>query len=79
MSYQAPQGSMTAATDAPPNNNLGLAIASIFCCWPAAIFAILEANKVNTLWAQGDRNGAHAAAAKAALGKCDLVLRKVGI
>ena len=65
MSYQAPQGSMTAATDAPPNNNLGLAIASIFCCWPAAIFAILEANKVNTLWAQGDRNGAHAAAAKA--------------
>ena len=31
MSYQAPQGSMTAATDAPPNTNLGLAIASIFC------------------------------------------------
>ena len=27
--------------------------------------AILKANKVNTLWAQGDQAGAHAAAAEA--------------
>ena len=50
----------------PPQNNLVLAIlATVLCCLPLGIVAILKANKVNTLWAQGDQAGAHAAAAEA--------------
>ncbi|HRC12066.1 MAG: CD225/dispanin family protein [Candidatus Phosphoribacter baldrii] len=50
----------------PPQNNLVLAIlATVLCCLPGGIYAIIQANKVNTLWAQGDQAGAHAAAAQA--------------
>ncbi len=50
----------------PPQNNLVLAIlATVLCCLPGGIYAIIQANKVNTLWAQGDQAGAHAAAAAA--------------
>ena len=50
----------------PPQNNLVLAIlATVLCCLPGGIYAILQANKVNTLWAQGDQAGAHKAAADA--------------
>lgn len=46
-------------------NNLVLAILSIFCCWPVAIFAILQAVKVNNLVAQGKYGEAQEAGAKA--------------
>ena len=50
----------------PPQNNLVFAIlATVLCCLPGGIYAIIQANKVNTLWAQGDQAGAHAAAAQA--------------
>src|SRR5215831_2209570 len=46
-------------------NNLVIAIISIFCCWPIAIAAIINATKVNSLAASGDIAGAQEAAAKA--------------
>jgi hypothetical protein len=46
-------------------NYLVLAILSIFCCWPLAIVAILNATKVNKLAAAGDTAGAVAASAAA--------------
>ena len=52
---------------APANipNYLVLAILSIFCCWPLAIVAIINATKVNSLAAAGDTAGAMAASAAA--------------
>lgn len=49
----------------PPDNGLTMAIVAIFCCWPFAIPAIINANKVNDLWNRGDYNGAHEARAQA--------------
>ncbi|MFZ1288099.1 MAG: CD225/dispanin family protein [Candidatus Phosphoribacter sp.] len=50
----------------PPQNNLVLAIlATVLCCLPLGIVAIIKASKVNGLWAVGDQAGAHAAAAEA--------------
>ncbi|MGB7924842.1 MAG: CD225/dispanin family protein [Pyrinomonadaceae bacterium] len=46
-------------------NNLVLAILSVFCCWPLAIVAIINATKVNSLAASGDIPGAMAASAAA--------------
>lgn len=55
-----------APVNPPPQNNLVLAIlATVLCCLPGGIYAILQANKVNTLWAQGDQAGAYKAAADA--------------
>lgn len=46
----------------PPENYLILSImATIFCCWPIGIFAILKAAKVRELWALGDHVGAQKA------------------
>ena len=43
----------------PPDNNLVWAIVStILCCWPLGIVSIIKSTKVNTLWAQGDHEGA---------------------
>jgi hypothetical protein len=52
---------------APANipNYLVLAIVSIFCCWPLAIVAIINATKVNKLAAAGDIPGAMAASKNA--------------
>jgi hypothetical protein len=44
------------------NNFLVPSILTIFCCWPLAIVAIINAAKVNGLLAQGDYAGAQAAA-----------------
>jgi len=42
-----------------PNNYLVLSIlATIFCCWPLGIPAIIQASKVNTKYAEGDYEGA---------------------
>lgn len=46
-------------------NYLVLAILSVFCCWPLAIVAIMNATKVNNLAAAGDTAGAMAASAAA--------------
>ena len=49
-----------------PDNNLVWAIlATVLCCLPFGIVSILKASKVDTLWAQGDQNGAVQAAADA--------------
>ena len=42
-----------------------MAIISIFCCWPLAIFAIINATQVESKWAMGDAAGAQEAANKA--------------
>jgi hypothetical protein len=46
-------------------NYLVLAILSVFCCWPLAIVAIINATKVNNLAAAGDTQGAMTASAAA--------------
>jgi Interferon-induced transmembrane protein len=57
--YNAPQG--VPPTQAP-NNNLVLAIlVTVLCCLPFGIVSIINAAKVNGLWAQGQ----YAAAQKA--------------
>jgi hypothetical protein len=50
----------------PPDNNLVWAIlCTVMCCMPLGIVAIIKSTKVNTLWAQGDQEGAYKAAADA--------------
>ncbi|WP_304454283.1 CD225/dispanin family protein [Nocardiopsis sp. YSL2] len=58
--YGAPMGGGT-----PPDNGLTWAIVAIFCCWPFAIPAIINATKVNDLWNRGDQQGAMEAQAQA--------------
>jgi len=49
-----------------PNNYLVLSIlATIFCCWPLGIPAILQASKVNSKFSEGDYDGAKEASRKA--------------
>lgn len=61
----APPGSPTGSP--PPNipNYLVLAIVSIFCCWPLAIVAIINATKVNQFIAEGNIGAATEASNKA--------------
>ena len=50
----------------PPENNLVWAIiATLLCCWPFGIPAIISASKVDRLWAAGCHNEAVQAAADA--------------
>jgi len=52
--------------NAPPKNWLVKSIlVTIFCFWPLGIAAIVNAVKVNTLFAAGNVNGANEAAKKA--------------
>lgn len=61
-----PAGGSFNAGGPPPNNNLVLAILStVLCCIATGIYAIVQSTKVNTLWAQGDFDGARKAAADA--------------
>ncbi|MGW3469763.1 CD225/dispanin family protein [Saccharopolyspora sp. NPDC000995] len=55
----APQPGMGGA---PPNNNIGWGIGSIFLCWPFAIPSLIKATSVQNLWAQGQYAQAQAAA-----------------
>ncbi|MDE3720308.1 CD225/dispanin family protein [Nocardiopsis sp. N85] len=57
--YGPPPGST------PPDNGLTWAIVAIFCCWPFAIPALINATKVNDLWNRGDQAGALEAQAQA--------------
>jgi hypothetical protein len=50
----------------PPSNNLVWAIlTTIFCCLPFGIVSIVQAAKVNGLWASGQTAAAQEAAASA--------------
>ncbi|WP_415840732.1 CD225/dispanin family protein [Nocardiopsis rhodophaea] len=49
----------------PPSNWLVPAILTLFCCWPAAIPAIVFASQVNSKWNVGDYAGAQESAGKA--------------
>lgn len=50
----------------PPNNQLVPAIlATIFCCLPLGVVAIVKASSVNGKWASGDHAGAYADAEEA--------------
>ena len=50
----------------PPDNNLVWAIlATLLCCWPFGIPAIVNASKVDRLWSSGCHNEAIRAAADA--------------
>ncbi|GAA0532231.1 hypothetical protein GCM10011581_16750 [Saccharopolyspora subtropica] len=50
---------------APPNNNIGWGIGSIFLCWPFAIPSLIKATSVQNLWAQGQYQQAQEAANEA--------------
>lgn len=51
---------------AKPDNYLVQSILClIFCCWPMAIPAIINASRVNSRWAEGDYEGAEEASEKA--------------
>jgi hypothetical protein len=50
----------------PPENNLVWAIlATVLCCLPLGIVAIVKSNQVNTLWFQGFHAEAYQAAEEA--------------
>ena len=52
-------------TQKPDNNLVWAILATVLCCMPFGIVAIIKASKVDTLWAQGDQEGAISAAAEA--------------
>jgi hypothetical protein len=58
-----PQYSMP--TPPPENHLVGAILATIFCCWPFGIPAIVNAAKVDKLWFSGAQAAAMEAAAKA--------------
>ncbi|GAA0987764.1 CD225/dispanin family protein [Nocardiopsis sp. NPDC006198] len=63
--YGPPGGGYGAPGGTPPDNGLTWAIVAVFCCWPLAIPAIINATKVNDLWNRGDQAGAMQAQAQA--------------
>ncbi|MBM7367872.1 CD225/dispanin family protein [Gordonia hydrophobica] len=62
--YGQPQyGYQGGAPGPEPDNNLVWAIlATVLCCLPLGIVAIVKATSVSKLWAMGDYTGAHRAA-----------------
>ncbi|WP_159942216.1 MULTISPECIES: CD225/dispanin family protein [unclassified Nocardiopsis] len=62
--YAAPGGGYGSPGGPPPDNGLVWAIVAIFCCWPFAIPAIINATKVHDLWNRGDQAGAMQAQAQ---------------
>lgn len=65
---QTPQQQASIASSAPqaPNNNLVWAIlATLFCCLPTGIAAIVYAAQVDGKWASGDHQGARVSSDKA--------------
>lgn len=49
----------------PDNMLVWSILTTVVCCLPLGIMAILESNKVDRLWAEGDTMGAENAAEKA--------------
>lgn len=56
--YEAPMGS---ASPCPPNYLAWSIVVTIICCWPFGIPAIVNAAKVNRLYAEGNVDGAYSA------------------
>mgnify|MGYP003596822026 CR=1 FL=1 len=74
--YGAPQAGGPGGVK--PGNNLVLAIlATLFCCLPGGIYAIVQAAKVDGLWSQG--NFAAAAKAAADARKWSIISAAVGL
>lgn len=64
--YGAPPPSDGGMGAAPPDNKLVWSIlATIFCCLPFGIVAIIKSAEVNSKWAAGDQEGARQSAADA--------------
>ncbi|HEY8652212.1 MAG TPA: CD225/dispanin family protein [Dermatophilaceae bacterium] len=53
------------AAGSQPADNLVWAILAVFCFWPLGVASVVNAAKVNGLWANGDVEGARAASRKA--------------
>lgn len=51
----------------PDNLLVWSILTTVFCCFPLGIVAIVQSNKVDTLWALGDKKGAYNAAKQAKL------------
>lgn len=65
--FGPPAGTSRAALGTKPDNGLVWAIlATVFCCLPFGIVAIVHATRVDAAWDSGDPVGAHRAAAEAA-------------
>lgn len=65
MGYGYPQGAGFPVGAPPPNYLAGSILATLFCCLPAGIVAIVKSGQVNTLWQNGDYAGAQAASTAA--------------
>lgn len=64
--YEYPSGPQQQYPACPPKSWLVESIlATILCCLPFGIVAIVKASKVNSLWQIGNYDGAYAAAAEA--------------
>ena len=60
---------------APPDNNLGWAIASLIVCWPFGIPSIIKATEVQNLWARGwQQHAEHSAAEAKKWGKIGVIV-----
>ena len=51
----------------PDNLLIWSILSTVLCCLPLGIVAIIQSNKVDTLWAVGDQAGAQEAARQAKL------------
>lgn len=51
----------------PDNLLVWSILTTVFCCFPLGIVAIVQSNKVDTLWALRDKKGAYNAAKQAKL------------
>lgn len=60
---QAPIGSFVG--QAPPNHLVWAILATLFCCLPTGIAAIVYAAQVDGKWAAGDHQGARTSSDKA--------------
>lgn len=71
---------MNAQTPARPNNNLVKAIISILLCWPFGIPAIINSQKVNSLYDSGNYAAAEEASKKASKwSKIGIIVGAIGI
>lgn len=56
---------MTTEQQKPDNFQIWAILSTVLCCLPLGIVAILQSNKVDTLWAMGKHEEAQAAAKSA--------------
>ena len=71
---------MNTQTPARPDNNLVKAIISILLCWPFGIPAIINSQKVNSLYDSGNYEAAEEASKKASKwSKIGIIVGAIGI